>query len=174
MKNDCYQKLLADAMTDAARHDLAAPDSLSISVKDEDDGTVYFMRSGSDESAVLSDKSTEGDEATHLRIHSACPSIRSLLILSGGHSKQLADKEHPISVRSHVSDRLFPDGIPFITDENELCRILNKKGINAVIFARSGAYISADSPSDAVEAAVALEYVAKIETITALLRGRRF
>ena len=139
---------LDDFYISAARHDICPTDKLAISLRDSG-GTAAFRPSEQDMTVSLADSGDE-EAQIHREIFSACGNVCCIVSLLSGHAFDFAARGKPIVPSVHRHAELFP----------------------AVLLKQKGAYIVSADPSDAIEIALALEYVAKMEKITALLRGK--
>ena len=161
---------LDDFYISAARHDICPTDKLAISLRDIG-GTAAFRPSEQDMTVSLAD--SEDEEAQiHREIYSACGYVCCIVSFLSGHAFDFAARGKPIVPSVHRHAELFPDGVPCAGSVGEMCDIFARGKTNAVLLEHKGAYIVSADPSDAIEIALALEYVAKMEKITALLRGK--
>lgn len=156
--------MLDECLTEATRHDLCPSDMIAVSASD---GETVVFRQGSKDASVITPGTTDSEARAHLEIFAARPDTKIVLSLSGGFAADCAKRGESPALHSRLAEKLFPRGIPCVGSASEA-----ESGAKAFLLTGKGAYVAADEPSAAVEAALALEYVAKVGEITETICGK--
>ena len=153
--------------TEAARHSLAFPDAIAVSV--HTDGGAVFRGSYSFEAEAL-DPRTGSDEAQrHAAVYSSRPDVCCVIRLEDGHAHSFALLGRAVRCSTPLHRTFFPRDIRCVGSVGELSSSV--QGENALLLRGVGAYIFSGTLSGALETALALEYVARMRKITEMLRS---
>ena len=164
---DLY-KAISELYTEAARHDLCPSDGLCVSLIDRESGDALFCASGFADPIPL--EKSERTGRIHRRIIAESGSISCVLSMHAGYAHGFAMLGSQITIDSRRNGGFFAEAVPCAGSEDELVAIING-GAKAALLSGVGAFVCTADPGKAAEAALALEYVARIEKTVSKLRG---
>jgi len=158
---------ITSACRRAEEHSLSTPYGFSLSCTSDGDSPYSANATAS---PIPLDGADSPDAVLHRAILGVLPHPSAVLHLRVGYVERFSSRALSVLPYNDVHRAFFGDEIPCVDGVDEAAREL-KSGRCAVLLAKNGALLVGRNPTDAVEKALALEYVAKMAAITETVHG---